>query len=357
MSDRDIFPLLEAWNGRFVVVHHDRPTGTRIFIAVHDDRLGRPTGGTRMKSYPSPREALRDAQRLGAGMTQKWAALGMPFGGGKAVLDVPRPLAGDEREGLLARYGQLLASLQGAFATGPDLGTTAADMTVIGRHCQYVHGLDPETGEGIDPGPYTAHGVDAGIRAALGAVFGSLDPTGRRILVQGLGGVGAPLAASLAAAGAEVLVSDADGDKAEKLAAEIGARVVAPEEVYDTECEVFAPCAIGGILSADTIPRLLCRMVAGSANNQLGEEADAERLRERGILYVPDYVINGGGAMSFGLMSQGILDRKALMAKVGTIGDTIAEILRRAAAEGTSPVVEARRRVERALAGEPPAEG
>ncbi len=348
--DKDVLSLLEGWNGNGVVVRHDRPTGAWIFIALHDDTLGPPAGGTRMKVYPALADGLRDAMRLGAGMTHKWAGLGMAQGGGKAVLALSRALADDDKNGLLRRYGALVESLRGAFVTGADLGMGPDEMATVASTCHHVLGIDYTTMTSTDPGPYTAYGVFCGLRAALAQAFGSAELGGRTILIQGLGGVGAPLARSLAGGGATVLLSDVDQDRVESLAREIGGRPVAPENVYATACDVYAPCAIGATLNPQTIPKLACRIVAGSANNQLLSNDDAERLHQRDILYVPDYVINSGGALAFSHMRDGDWDRDSLMNRVDGVGTATAEILRDAAAAGSSPLVAAQQRVERILA-------
>jgi leucine dehydrogenase len=345
--------LIEGWNGHAVVVRLDRPTGTWIFIAIHDPTLGRPTGGTRMQVYESLEAALLDAQRLAEGMTCKWAAIDMPFGGGKSVLAVPRPLQGAERIEFFGRYGRFLESLGGTFATGVDLGTTPEDMALIGRETRYVHGLNREDGSPLDPGPFTAQGVFSGMEAALEPVFGGSDLRGRRVLVEGVGDVGAPLARLVAEAGGELLVADIDDRKARDVAGELSAEVVAPGSVYGTPCDVYAPCAVGATLKPETVPKLSCRIVAGSANNQLESAADADRLHERGILYAPDYIINAGGAMAFGLMAQGIEDEAVLFQRVEGIGSSLREIFREAAEGTESPVLAARRRVDRILARGP----
>ncbi len=350
MTDQDILSLIEAWDGNGVVVRFDRPSGAWIFIALHDSTLGAPAGGTRTKVYPALADGLRDAMRLAEGMTYKWAGLGIAQGGGKAVLALARPLADDDRDALLRRYGALVESLGGAFVTGADLGTGPEQMATVASATRFVLGIDYDAMTSRDPGPYTAHGVFRGLEAALAQAFGSDDLEGRTILVQGVGGVGAPLARSLAAGGASVLLSDIDPRRVELLAREIGGRPVAAENVYETPCDVYAPCAIGATLNPQTIPRLACRIVAGSANNQLLEAEDAERLHQRGILYVPDYVINSGGAMAFSLMRDGDWDRESLMARVDGVGRAVAEILCEAAGGDVSPLAAAQTRVERILA-------
>lgn len=345
---RDILSLIENWDGEGVVTRYDRPTGTWIFIALHSSTLGRPSGGTRMKVYPALPDALEDAMRLAEGMTYKWAGLETAFGGGKAVLAIPGPLEGDQREGLLLRYGDFLEALNGAFGTGADLGAGPDAMAIVARRTGYVLGIEAD-GTSRDPGPFTSHGVLCGLKAALGEVYGSDAPAGRKILIQGVGDVGEPLARSLAESGAELLLSDIDEAKAAKLAAELGGRVVPPGEVYSTACDVYAPCAIGATVNAETIPQLKCRIVAGSANNQLLVDEDAERLHRRGIVYAPDYIINGGGALAFSLMLEGGWDDEALFRRTAGIGDAIRDILREAAANDTSPLVAARARVDRKL--------
>ena len=346
----DILPLIAAWDGEGVVPRFDQETGTWIFIALHSSQLGIPTGGTRMKVYPGLRDALRDAMRLAEGMTYKWAGLGTEFGGGKAVLAISRPLSPADRRGLMHRYGALLVSLQGAFRTGADLGTGPDDMGYVAEKTPHVLGVDPQTKESTDPGPFTARGVFAGIRAAVLHRFGKDSLTGVKILIQGLGGVGCPLAALLAEADADLLLCDADPARAERLAQKIGrGQVVPANRAYSEKCDVFSPCAVGGVLNEDSIVTLGCQVVAGSANNQLLEEDDADRLHKWGVLYVPDYIVNAGGAMALSLMSQGIVDREELYTRVDKIENAVAGILEEASASQTTPLSTARRRVDRLL--------
>lgn len=349
MTDRTLEAVIGEWDGEAVATRFDRETGAWFFVAFHDTTLGTPNGGTRMRVYDRPAAGLEDAMRLAEGMTRKWAVLGLPFGGGKAVLAVPSWPEGEEREGLLLRYGRFLETLAGSFQTGVDLGTTPEDMLVIGRVTRNVHGVKFETSETIDPGPFTARGVLRGIEAALEAVFGDRSPEGRSVLVQGLGDVGRPLAGFLAERGARLLVSDLDAERAGQAAGQLGAEVVPTSEVVGRACDVYAPCAVGGVLTRETIRGLACRIVAGSANAQLGEPGDADRLHERGILYAPDYVVNGGGAAAFGLLSIGERDEAAILARVDGIGDTLREIFRAAAGRGESPVEAARRKVDEIL--------
>ena len=328
--------LLRAWDGEEVVTHYDHLSDTWIFACIHSTTLGPAGGGTRMKTYPDPSDALRDAMRLAAAMTLKMAAVDLPFGGAKAVLAVPGPMEGEGRRRLLLEYGRLVASLGGTFVTGPDVNTSPADMDVIAERCPYVVCRSAARGGSGDPGPYTARGVFHGIRATVKQVFGSTDLEGRTVLVQGLGDVGAPLAEQLAAAGARLLVSDLSSERIRRIADRMQVQVIDADEVIGTECDIYAPCALGGILSAETIPRLRCRAVAGSANNQLAEPQDGQRLSEAGIVYAPDFVINAGGVLyAWGLESLG-WSRETIESKHAGIGDKLTEIYLRSASEGIS---------------------
>jgi leucine dehydrogenase len=352
-TDEGMLDLVRRWDGLGVTIRHDAATGTWIFVAMHDDTLGRPVGGCRMKVYPRAEDGLRDALRLAEGMTHKWAAIDFPFGGGKAVLAVPHPLEGDERTGLLHRFGSLLNSLGGAFGTGEDLGTTPEDMRELSTVSEHVVGRPRGAPGPTDPGPFTALGVFEGIRAALRHRGFGDDLTGSRVLVQGVGDVGEPLARLCARSGAHVLLCDLDRAKAFALAVELGGSVVMDESPYDEDCDVYAPCAVGATLNPETIPQLRCDVVAGSANNQLESNEDADRLGDRGILYAPDFVVNAGGAMAFGLVHQGERRQEALERRVAGIGDLLEEIFAEATERGGGPLAAARRRVQRVLARGP----
>jgi leucine dehydrogenase len=219
----------------------------------------------------------------------------------------------------------------------------------LSQTTHFVHGFDPDTDEKINPSPYTARGVLAAIKAALAHTFSSQDPAGRSILIQGTGNVGRELAHLLARADATLVLSDIETDRADSLARELGAKSVAPDKVYTTACDVYAPCAIGATLTSETIPLLACRIVAGAANNQLEEFPDAERLAQRGILYVPDFVANSGGAMAFGLLSQGAKPGETLFEQIDTIGERVTDILREAAERDETPLAAAERRVAETL--------
>lgn len=342
--------LIEAWEGLAVVVRHDKPSGSWFFVALHDDTLGPPTGGIRMQVYRRPEDGLVDAMRLARGMTHKWAGVGLEVGGGKSVMALSRTLEGEERLETLRRFAHLVKALRGGYWGGEDMGTTPEDMALLAREAPFIHGIRREDGSAVDPGPFTARGVLAGIRASVRHAFGDGSLQDRSVLIQGVGDVGRPLAALLAGEGARVLLSDLDPARVAEVASEVaGAGVVVPEGIYDAECDVFAPCAVGAILNRETIPRLRCRIVAGSANNQLAEEGpDAARLLERDILYAPDYIVNAGGAIALAFLAQGRPDDE-IWARVDGIEGTVDGILAEAGERAESPVEAARRRVERVL--------
>lgn len=328
--------LIEAWEGEETVVHFDAPSGTWMFVCVHSTVLGPASGGTRMKVYDAPSDALADAMDLSGAMTRKFAVAGLPMGGGKAVLAVRAIPHADERRRLIGRYADLVASLHGGYWTGPDMNTSEADMDLVHERCPYAFGRSPSRGGSGDSAPDTAVGVFHGIRASVAHAFGSPELSGRTIVVQGTGRVGSELVGHLVEAGAKVFVADVVEERARELAASTGSILVPAGDELSTECDVFAPCATGGVLSARSIPELRCRVVAGSANNPLANASDALALRDRGILYAPDYVINSGGALH--LIGQEALgwDRAELDHRLEGIGDVLGQIYREADAEGVS---------------------
>jgi leucine dehydrogenase len=349
----DIESLLSGWDGDAVITRYDRPTGAWIFIAIHSTRLGPAAGGTRMKPYLDPRAALQDVLRLSAGMTYKFAVPGIPRGGGKAVIDIPPDFDPQARPALLRRYGTLVRQLGGLYYTGPDVGTSSEDMDIIAETgAPYVFGRTPAAGGAGDSGPITALGVFAGLQIACEYASRSSSLRGRRVLVQGTGHVGGPLIQRLRAAGAEVLFNDIDEAAIRHFRDELGLRFVPSESVYDTDCDIFAPCALGGILNPETIPRLKCRAVAGGANNQLSSPEAAEALRAKGILYAPDYVLNVGGAMAVpGIEALGWSQADAEKQVIESVQTGLRNVFDLAAAEGISTEAAARRIAEERLRG------
>jgi leucine dehydrogenase len=335
--------LLAGWDGEDVVIRHDAESGAWMFVGVHSTVLGPAVGGTRLRVYPTPADGLRDVLRLSAAMTKKLAGTGYPRGGGKAVIAVPDELpSGDARRRLLLRYGKLVASLGGTYRTAGDMNIKPDDLDVVAETCPWVYGASASGG---DSGPGTARGVFHGIRATVEHVFGSDDLAGRSVLIQGVGAVGANLAHELAEAGAWVLVSDVD----ETRAAATGFETLAPDAVFGCEVDVFAPCAVGAVLNSETIPLLKCRAVAGAANNQLAEPSDAELLKERGILFAPDYVVNSGGVIFLiELIDEGS-DADGIEAGLAGIADTLRGLFAEADADGITPLAAANRMVERRL--------
>jgi len=346
--------LLEGWDGETAVVRRDRETNGWIFVCVHSTRLGPAGGGTRMKTYGTPADGLEDAMRLSGAMTRKLAVAGLPFGGGKAVIAVPELPTGERRRELFLRYGELVESLGGIYRTSSDMNTGEADMDVIGERTSYVFGRSIDAGGSGNPAGPTSTGVLHGIRASVQHVFGSDALDGRVVLVQGAGGVGSRLAAQLVDHGATVLVADVDSARAQAVAADVGGRAVAAEGVYDTECDVYAPCAVGGTVNAETIPRLRCRIVAGSANNQLASGEEAALLRDRGILYAPDYVINAGGVIGIVGLEQLGWSVSEVDTALERIGVTLHEILDRADARAIPTADAAEALVDERLRGAQP---
>ena len=291
--------LLNAWDGERVIIEFDRPTGAWIIIAIHSMRRGPAGGGTRMKPYPTMEAALADALELARSMSYKFACAAMARGGGKAVIAIPPDLSHQARLDLLRRYGALISRLGGMFQTGPDVGTSSADMDIIAETgAPYVFGRTVQAGGAGDSGPATALGVLRSMGVVCQHLFGSPLLAGRRVLVQGAGSVGLRLIRLLREARAEILFSDVDEATIRQVQDTLGIPCIPAEKVYETPCDIFAPCALGGILNQATIPQLKCRAIVGSANNQLARPEDSELLRERGILYAPDFIVNVGGAMA-----------------------------------------------------------
>lgn len=330
--------LLRGWDGQEVVARFDEPTGSWMLIGVHSTVLGPAMGGTRMKPYALPEEALDDVLRLSSAMTLKQAAADLPYGGGKAVVAVPEVpgRATDERRGLLLRYADLVESLHGTYVTAADMNTGEVDMDTIGERTAHVLGRTRAGGGSGDPGAATATGVYHGLRASVAHAFGSDDLSGRTVLIQGVGSVGGRLAELLLEAGAELVLADVDEGRTAAVAERVAGRVVAPDEVIGTTCDVFAPCATGRVLTAETIPHLRCRVVAGAANNQLGTLADGDRLRDAGILYAPDYVINGGGVIHLAGYETLGWDEATMAKRLEGIGDTLLDVFEASEREGIS---------------------
>lgn len=312
-------------------VHYkrDAATGLWAIVAIHDTRLGPALGGCRFIHYAHEELALVDALRLARGMTYKAAISGIPHGGGKSV--IIRPQRQFDRAALFRAFGRFVESLGGRYITAEDSGTSIEDMDIIRSQTKSVTGVKVESGGSGDPSPYTALGVRRGIEACVKFTLGRDALEGVRVAVQGIGHVGYHLCKELHALGATLVVADVDPLKAERAQREFGAEVVALEDIFGVECDVFAPCALGSALNDDTIPKLKCKVVAGAANNQLAEPHHGDALMQRGILYAPDYAINAGGLVNVAQEVVGY-DEKKSRERVMKIYDTIWEISERAKA-------------------------
>lgn len=345
-----MFEELRQWDGELVASRFDEPTSTWMFVGIHSTVLGPGFGGTRLKVYPDPADALHDALRLSSAMTSKNALAGLPFGGGKAVLAVPDLPVGDRRLLLLERYGDLVRSLGGSYVTACDMNTTEADMDVVATRCPHVMGRSTHAGGSGSSSLATAQGVFHGIEAALRRATGSADVQGTTVVVQGAGAVGSRLAELLAEAGSIAVIADVDQDRARATADRIGGKVSSPNDAYDMPCDVFAPCATGGVLNSRTIPRLRCRVVAGAANNQLLSPDDAERLAAAGILYAPDFVVNAGGVLHLAGLERLGWTPAELESRLAAIAETLETVFEAAEREGVAPHVAAVRLAERRIA-------
>lgn len=319
-----VFDTLNSMGHEQVVLCSDPVTGLRAIIAVHDTSLGPALGGTRMWRYDSDEAAITDALRLSRGMTYKAAVSGVNLGGGKAV--IIGDARTDKSESLFRAYGRMVETLRGRYITAEDVGTSVRDMEWIRMETKYVTGVGGAGGSG-DPSPVTALGVYSGMKAAAKFTWGSDSLANKRVVVQGAGNVASHLVHSLTKEGAKVFVTDIYAEKAKALAAASGATVIAPEEVFTTECDIFSPNALGAILNDETIPQLSCNIVCGGANNQLQvEDKHGKMLKERNIVYAPDYVVNSGGLMNVASEVEGY-DRDKVMRQAEGIYDITMNIL------------------------------
>lgn len=347
----DVFPGMVANGYEQVVYCHDRASGLRAIIAIHDTTLGPALGGIRMRPYSSERDALADVFRLARAMTYKSALAGLDLGGGKSVI-VGDPLT-DKSEALFRAMGRFIQTLGGRYIAATDVGTTIQDLMSVRAETPHVTGLPQAWGGLGDTSVLTGLTVYLGMKSAAEAVWGSESLAGRRVMVQGAGKVATHLMEHLAKEGAHLLVSDVVPEAAARAAERFNATIVAPDEVYDVECDVFSPNALGGVLNDDTIRRLRCRLVCGGANNQLGDDAHGAMLHRRGISYAPDFLVNSGGVISAQCeVLKAPLERAEIMAR--RVGETTRQVFAMAHEEGIPPSEAANRlacdRIER-LAG------
>ncbi|MGH2952562.1 MAG: Glu/Leu/Phe/Val family dehydrogenase [Solirubrobacterales bacterium] len=309
-----------------------------VVVAVHSTALGPALGGVRLWDYPATIDAARDALRLAHGMTMKAAAAGLNLGGGKGVICAPAGDAADPelRRAMLLDFGDLVESLEGRYITAEDVGVSPDDLVAIAERTEHLTGLPPELGGSGDPSPFTATGVEAAMRACARSMLGSADLAGRRAIVVGLGHVGEALARRLLAAGAEVAATDVV-DAKRGVAEPLGIEWIEPGQAMLAECDLLAPCALGGAVNDANVDRLRCRVLCGSANNQLAEEGLDERLAARDILYAPDYIANAGGLIHVYMEIRGYDEGRASELVLG-IERTMDRILATAAEREITPL-------------------
>lgn len=325
----DVFGLMASYDYGEVHFARDAASGLRAIIAIHDTRLGPALGGCRFLAYAREEDALVDALRLARGMTYKAALADLPHGGGKSVLIRPET-AHFDRAALFLAFGRFVDDLGGHYITAEDSGTGLEDMEIIRSVTRHVTGVDVGNGGSGDPSPFTALGVRRGIEACVKMRLGRASLDGIHVAVQGVGHVGYHLCKELSACGAKISVADVDPLKAERAQREFGAVVVPLETIFETECDVLAPCALGSALNDQTIPRIKAAIVAGAANNQLAEPRHGDDVNARGILYAPDYAINAGGLINVAAEVTGY-DAEKSRARTMKIYDTIYEIAERSA--------------------------
>jgi leucine dehydrogenase len=319
-SGLDIFASMDSMGHEQVLLSHDPSCGYFGIIAIHDTTLGPALGGTRFWQYETTDEAITDALRLARGMTYKSAVAGINLGGGKSVI------IGDnkriDREALFRAHGRFIETLGGRYITAEDIGTSPADMEYIKLETDHVAGLLGLSG---DPSPVTGYGVYVGMKAAAKVRWGSDSLSGKTVAVQGAGKVAHYLMQHLHAEGARIIVTDIDTEKVKRAVEEFGARSVPPDAIYDEDADIYAPCALGATINDATLPRLKVQIIAGGANNQLAEDRHGDELERRGILYAPDYVINGGGVINvYGELHRWPVERAKK--KAGDIYDTLLRI-------------------------------
>ncbi len=326
-SSGPVFGQLSFDGHEQVVFCNDKDTGLRAIIGIHNTVLGPALGGTRMWNYSSEWEALNDVLRLSRGMTYKSAITGLNLGGGKAVL------IGDAKTqktpALMRKFGEFVHSLSGKYITAEDVGMETEDMDIIREVTPFVTGISESKGGAGNPSPITAYGVFMGIKAAAKYKYGSDDLDGKKVLVQGIGHVGEALVEHLSNEGAHVFVADINPARLEEISKKYSARIYT-EDVYEADVDIYSPCALGATLNDETIGRLKADIIAGGANNQLADEKiHGKMLKEKGIIYAPDFLINAGGIINVYAELEGY-DRTEIMRRTENIYNTTLEILKTA---------------------------
>lgn len=320
----NVLQLMEQGDYEEVLFCQDKQSGLKAIIAIHDTTLGPALGGTRMWAYADEAAALHDVLRLSKGMTYKNAAAGLNLGGGKTVI-IGNPKT-DKNEAMLRAFGRYIQGLNGRYITAEDVGTTVEDMDIIHQETDYVTGISPTYGSSGNPSPATAYGVYCGMKAAAKEAFGTDSLEGRSVAVQGVGSVAYHLCGMLHKEGARLIVTDLYKEPVRRAVEQFGAAAVDPGDIYDADCDIYAPCAMGATVNDATLGRLKAKVIAGSANNQLQEEdIHGKRLYEMGIAYAPDFVINAGGVINIADELNGYNETRAYN-KIREIGGSISRI-------------------------------
>lgn len=348
----DLFERMAEDDYEHIHYSYDKISGLKTIICVHNTVLGPALGGTRMWAYKTEAEALTDVLRLARAMTYKSAGAGLDFGGGKAVI-IGDPYK-DKSEALFRAYGRAVDALGGRYITCEDVGTMPADLEIVMKETKHLTGKPLSMGGSGDSAPATGLGVFRAMHACASKAWGSDSLKGKKVAIQGFGKVGYYLAKNLASQGATLFVSDVN-QAATQRAKEFGATILSPEEIYHADCDIFAPCALGGVLNDMTIPRLRCKVVCGGANNQLLEDRHAEALAIRGIVYGPDFIANAGGVINLAQeVAPGGYSEKLATARVNKIYDNMRQVLEIASSERITTAQAANRlaeqRIERAKA-------
>lgn len=334
-----LFGTGEGLSHERVTLATDPQSGLQAIIAIYNTRLGPAFGGCRYWTYSAETEALSDALRLSQGMAYKNALAGLPFGGGKAV--ILRSPAQTDRQQLFRGFGRMVESLRGSYITAEDVGTTVDDMRAVQAETGYVSGMPRDGGFGGNPSPWTAYGVFVGIQAAAQYRLDRKSLAGLSVAVQGLGSVGWELCRRLHEAGANLTVADIDAGRAAQAQQQFGARVVSPEAIMDADVDVFAPCALGAVITPAVAESCRFQIIAGGANNQLASLAEGDTLHQRGIFYAPDFLINAGGIVSCAREYLGGVDDSALRDEVAGIRDRVLRLAQRVESTGEAPAREA----------------
>lgn len=326
-----MFSKIDYYGHEQVCFFSDEETGLKAIIAVHSTVLGPALGGTRMWNYKSEEEAIYDVLRLSKGMTLKNSAAGLNLGGGKAVIIGDHTKLKNEK--FLLTYGKFIDRLNGFYITAEDVNIGVNDIEVISKVTKHVSGLYGQ-GKSGNPSPFTARGVLKGMQATVNEIFGVSNLNGLTVAVQGLGSVGFELCRLLKEDGANIIVADINKLAVKKVELEFGAKVVSVEEILTYKCDILAPCAMGAVINKDNANKLNCKIVAGAANNILVDNDAGNQLVNKGILYIPDYIINAGGVINISMEIMGNYNKKEAIIKVDSIYDNVKNILQFAKQEG-----------------------